>query len=80
MIDTVHITNAAKLDDDTVTCLCGYSYIAHSIVGDPTEAIHVVWLADDGTSTGLRTTQADPNCEICLEKYPLVLLARTELE
>ncbi len=59
-------------------CLCGYSYST----GGELESLNVVWLNDDGSvdvNCFFKNTK-EPDCVECLARFPLYLLAETELE
>ena len=78
MADLFHINTDVDFAADThVTCLCGYSYP----LGPPHESIHAVWLNDDGVPQCTSPhNDKPPTCKSCLERYPLYMLAGTELE
>ncbi len=60
-------------------CLYGYTYDKTSGSFKTMESIHVSYLDDEGRSI-LGDHDNNPDCGECLEKYPLALLAITDLE
>ena len=44
------------------------------------ESIHAVWLDDNGSCLNSDSKNDNPDCEECLERFPLYVLADTDLE
>ena len=78
MTKIIHIQNNPELpagEPDYYHCLCGY----HATATEPYESIHTYWLIDAETPRAMYSELA-PNCEACIERSPLALLADMELE
>ncbi len=80
MITHINVLNCAQGED--CYCLCGYTFL---VVEDENRSIHKDWIRnnDDSGKTDWKNDAGDTiqvTCKICLDKYPLVLLAEVDLE
>ena len=76
-----HINLLAPSDTNNIcVCLCGYTYPTGRLIHGETESLHVNHLDYEAQLQDKNWALTTPNCEACLERLPLALLAMTDLE
>ena len=82
MTETEHINlQAPSITSGSTICLCGFTFIRDTDgYSDHGPTLWSMWIEGSGYHEKKPSHFADPTCVVCLERYPLALLALTDLE